>query len=125
MEFCFLFRILREQIPRKSHRVGGRFVSGEKQRQRFVAHLFVRHRAARFFDLPDYLTYRATGSDVRSLCSTTCKWTYLGAHGTAPGWQSDFFHEVGLGALKRDRTVGAFVYYDELYFRFREVRLEN
>jgi ribulose kinase len=35
-------------------------------------------RTARFFDLPDFLTYKATGSDVRSLCSTVCKWTYLG-----------------------------------------------
>jgi len=26
-------------------------------------------RAAKFFDLPDFLTYRATGVDVRSLCS--------------------------------------------------------
>ena len=28
-------------------------------------------RAARFFDLPDYLTYRATGDDTRSLCTTS------------------------------------------------------
>jgi len=35
-------------------------------------------RTARFFDLPDFLVYRATGEDVRSLCSTVCKWTYLG-----------------------------------------------
>src|SRR5689334_5430542 len=34
-------------------------------------------RAARFLDLPDFLTYRATGVDTRSLCTTTCKWTYL------------------------------------------------
>ena len=27
-------------------------------------------RAARFFDLPDFLVYRATGIDVRSLCTT-------------------------------------------------------
>ena len=38
-------------------------------------------RAARFFDLPDFLVYRATGQDVRSLCSTVCKWTYLGHEG--------------------------------------------
>ena len=29
-------------------------------------------RAARFLDLPDYLTYRATGDDTRSLCTTVC-----------------------------------------------------
>ena len=64
----------------------------------------------RFLDLPDFLTYRATGVDVRSLCSTTCKWTYLGEHaaGTAAGWQSDFFRSVGLGELADEgfRRIG-------------------
>ncbi|MBZ0118576.1 MAG: hypothetical protein K8H88_16350, partial [Sandaracinaceae bacterium] len=30
-------------------------------------------RAARFFDLPDFLVRRASGSEVRSLCTTVCK----------------------------------------------------
>ena len=30
-----------------------------------------------FFDLPDYLTYRATGSTARSCCSLTCKCSYV------------------------------------------------
>lgn len=34
--------------------------------------------AALFPDLPDFLTWRATGDRARSLCTTTCKWTYLG-----------------------------------------------
>ena len=58
-------------------------------------------RAAHFFDLPDYLTYRATGELTRSLCSTTCKWTYL-AHEAAnggDGWSAEFFKEIGLGDL--------------------------
>jgi FGGY-family pentulose kinase len=54
-------------------------------------------RAARFFDLPDFLVYRATGTDVRSLCTTVCKWTYL-----ASGWQADFFERAGLGDLARE-----------------------
>jgi len=54
-------------------------------------------RAARFLDLPDFLAYRATGVDVRSLCTTVCKWTYLGQDGK--GWQKDFFDAVGLGDL--------------------------
>jgi len=62
-------------------------------------------RAARFFDLPDFLTYRATGIDVRSLCSVTCKWTYL-AHlakdDERAGWQPDFFRAVGLADLADD-----------------------
>ena len=53
-------------------------------------------RAKRFLDLPDFLVYRATGNDVRSLCTTVCKWTYL-AH--AGGWDATFFRGVGLGDL--------------------------
>jgi FGGY-family pentulose kinase len=54
-------------------------------------------RARRFLDLPDFLVYRATGVDVRSLCTTVCKWTYLGHDGR--GWQRDFFERIGLGDL--------------------------
>src|SRR5262249_4217598 len=53
-------------------------------------------RAARFLDLPDFLVYRATRVDVRSLCPTTCKWTYLPQSG---GWQRDFFEAAGLAEL--------------------------
>jgi FGGY-family pentulose kinase len=61
-------------------------------------------RAARFLDLPDFLTYRATGDDTRSLCTTVCKWTYQG-HGqpASPGsvgrWDRSFWDAVGLGEL--------------------------
>lgn len=48
-----------------------------------------------FFDLPDYLTYRATGSVVRSCCSLTCKCTYV----PGSGWDGDFFRKIGLGEL--------------------------
>ncbi|MBA5778054.1 FGGY-family carbohydrate kinase [Stappia sp. F7233] len=51
-------------------------------------------RAARhFFDLADYLTFRATGSTARSQCTLTSKWTYLAHDG---GWQHDFFRGLGL-----------------------------
>ncbi len=53
-------------------------------------------RAARFLDLPDFLTWRATGADSRSLCSAVCKWTYLGHEGR---WDESFFRAVGLGEL--------------------------
>ncbi len=53
-------------------------------------------RTARFFDLPDFLVYRATGNDVRSLCTTVCKWTYLGHEGR---WDEAYFRAVGLGDL--------------------------
>jgi FGGY-family pentulose kinase len=57
-------------------------------------------RAARFLDLSDYLVYRATKVDVRSLCTTVCKWTYLGHDGR--GWQRDFFERIGLGDLAQE-----------------------
>lgn len=53
-------------------------------------------RAQAFMDLTDYLTWRATGSEARSACTVTCKWTYLPHLG---GWDTDFLHKVGLGTL--------------------------
>jgi D-ribulokinase len=53
-------------------------------------------RAGHFFDLTDFLTYRATGSLARSACTVTCKWSYL-AHERR--WPQDFFDSVGLSAL--------------------------
>jgi FGGY-family pentulose kinase len=53
-------------------------------------------KTARFFDLPDFLVYRASGADVRSLCTTVCKWTYRGKEGR---WDDSFFRAVGLGEL--------------------------
>lgn len=64
--------------------------------------------AGHFFDLADFLTYRASGSLARSQCTLACKWTFL-AH-AEPGWQRDFFDAVGLPELPShgglpDRTV--------------------
>jgi FGGY-family pentulose kinase len=61
-------------------------------------------RTVRFFDLPDFLVYRATGTDVRSLCSTVCKWTYLGHEkpvheGSVGRWDESYWREIGLGDL--------------------------
>lgn len=53
-------------------------------------------RAARFFDLPDWLGFRASGADARSLCTTVCKWTYVGKEGR---WDDSFFRQIGLGDL--------------------------
>jgi D-ribulokinase len=49
-----------------------------------------------FFDLADFLTWRATGDLSRSTCTVTCKWTYL-AH--EKRWDASYFHQIGLGAL--------------------------
>jgi len=52
--------------------------------------------AGHFFDLPDYLTYRATGSFARSACTVACKWLYLARERR---WPQDFFAGIGLEAL--------------------------
>jgi FGGY-family pentulose kinase len=52
--------------------------------------------AGHFFDLADFLTWRASGSTARSQCTLTTKWTYLAHDG---GWRRDFFEAVGLGDM--------------------------
>ncbi|WP_323013486.1 FGGY-family carbohydrate kinase, partial [Devosia sp.] len=56
-------------------------------------------RAAHFLDLADFLTFKATGSLTRSICTLTCKWTYL-AHENK--WDRDYFETIGLGPLAED-----------------------
>ncbi len=63
-------------------------------------------KAAHFFDLTDFLTFRASGALERSICTLTCKFTYL-AH--EKRWSKDYFDAIGLGALARDNfaRIGA------------------
>jgi D-ribulokinase len=62
--------------------------------------------AGHFFDLTDYLSFRATGSLTRSACPATCKFGYL-AHERR--WPGEFFDSIGLGFLKDDNyaRIGA------------------
>jgi D-ribulokinase len=55
--------------------------------------------AGHFFDLADYLSYRATGTTTRSMCTLTCKWTYL-AHERR--WSRGYFERIGLPELLAD-----------------------
>jgi D-ribulokinase len=52
--------------------------------------------AWQFFDLTDFLTWKATGDLSRSTCTVTCKWTYL-AHERR--WDESYFRNIGLGVL--------------------------
>ncbi|MBV9974403.1 MAG: FGGY-family carbohydrate kinase [Hyphomicrobiales bacterium] len=52
--------------------------------------------AGHFFDLADFLTFRATGNTARSMCTLTCKWTYL-AH--EKRWSESYFARIGLSEL--------------------------
>jgi D-ribulokinase len=62
--------------------------------------------AGHFFDLTDFLSFRATGSLTRSACPATCKFGYL-AHERR--WPDEFFNSIGLGFLEDDNyaRIGA------------------
>jgi D-ribulokinase len=55
--------------------------------------------AGHFFDLADFLAFRATGSKARSICTLACKWNFL-AH--EQRWSSSYFERIGLGDLAAD-----------------------
>ncbi len=50
----------------------------------------------RFFDLADYLVWRASDADIASVCTLTCKWNYL-AHENR--FSESLLHAVGLDDL--------------------------
>jgi D-ribulokinase len=54
------------------------------------------HSAGHFFDLADYLSFRATGATARSICTLACKWNYL-AH--EQRWSDSYFKRIGLDDL--------------------------
>ena len=60
--------------------------------------------AGKFFDLADYMSFRATGDDTRSLCTVVCKWTYQGhlkntSKESVGRWDDSFWREIGLGEI--------------------------
>ncbi|KAG9011852.1 hypothetical protein FRB90_007014 [Tulasnella sp. 427] len=59
-----------------------------------------------FFDLPDYLTYKATASPARSNCSLVCKTSYVppGATQESNGFDRSFLSQIGLEEFVNDTT---------------------
>src|ERR1700737_1200514 len=55
--------------------------------------------AGHFFDLADYLSFQATGSTARSMCTVTCKWNFL-AHERR--WSDSYFERIGLSEFVSD-----------------------
>jgi FGGY-family pentulose kinase len=51
-----------------------------------------------FFDLADFMSWRATGNTARSRCTLTAKWNYL-SH-KENGWQNEFLEAIGLEDLR-------------------------
>ncbi|WP_299960891.1 FGGY-family carbohydrate kinase [uncultured Roseobacter sp.] len=70
---------------------------------------FTWNDAAHFFDLSDWLAWKASGSFKRSLCTVVCRWSYRSEQGEGgQGWDSSFFRQVGLGDLVTEtyRRIG-------------------
>jgi D-ribulokinase len=96
-----------ERINRTGHavlRYVGGTISPEMQTPKLLwlkERLPATYAAARhFFDLSDYLGWRATGDLARSSCTVTCKWTYLDHE---QRWDESYFRAIGLGDLADDR----------------------
>ncbi|MBG5938095.1 FGGY-family carbohydrate kinase [Proteus mirabilis] len=60
----------------------------------------------RFFDLADFLVWKATTADVASICTLTCKWNYLAHQGH---FSESLLADVGLDELleKVPQTISA------------------
>eukprot|EP01084_Bolivina_argentea_P192606 330611_1 len=71
------------------------------------------NKAAAFMDLSDFLTFKMTQNDVRSICTLTCKWTFRGDllckddsknendcfYNSRNGWNDSFFINIGLNDI--------------------------
>jgi FGGY-family pentulose kinase len=101
-----------DTINQTKHRVlkyvGGQ-ISPEQQPPKLK---WIKHRlpktwklAGKFMDLADFMVFRATGEDKRSLCTSVCKWTYLGHEGKKGVWDYGFFERIGLSDLFEDYRV--------------------
>ncbi|KAI3604828.1 ribitol kinase [Moniliophthora roreri] len=58
-----------------------------------------------FFNLPDFLTYRATQDSTRSCCSVTCACSFVPER----GWIDEYFEKIGLEEFPRNgyKQMGA------------------
>ncbi|CAH1102248.1 unnamed protein product [Psylliodes chrysocephalus] len=69
-------------------------------------------KAGYFFDLPDFLTWKATDADSRSSCSLVCKWTYeISETDCREGWNKSYFEQIGLDDLAANnwKKIGSLV----------------
>jgi len=59
--------------------------------------------AGKFFDLADFLVYRSTGNNIRSVCTKVCKWTYL-AHESR--WDEGYLRALGIESILEGGRAG-------------------
>ncbi|KAJ8681215.1 hypothetical protein QAD02_017002 [Eretmocerus hayati] len=60
------------------------------------------NEAGMFFDLPDFLTWKATDCESRSLCSLVCKWNLIAGPKGLNHWDTDYLNQIGLSDLQAD-----------------------
>lgn len=97
-----------EEVKRVLNHYGGKiFVENEPPKLLWIKRNLPKswHRAGKWMDLCDYLSFRATGNEVRSLCSTACKWARIDPE----QWSEEFFCSIGLGELveEKSRRIGS------------------
>ncbi|KAL6451979.1 hypothetical protein SBY92_003287 [Candida maltosa Xu316] len=58
----------------------------------------------KFYDLPDFLVHKATGTETRSYCSVVCKQGFVpvGVEGSETGWSEEFLLKVDMPELVED-----------------------
>lgn len=58
-------------------------------------------KKCKFYDLSDFLTFKATGKQNKSLCAAACKQGFLpyGVEGSTKGWSASFLNNIGLEEL--------------------------
>lgn len=59
-------------------------------------------KTAKFFDLADFLVYKATGKPVRSVCTKSCKWNYLSHE---QRWATGLLEQIDLLDLLEEGRV--------------------
>ncbi len=57
----------------------------------------------KFFDLADYLSYRASGSYMRSSCCVVSKWLYVQEEGKKGEWDRPFLEAIDLGDMTEEQ----------------------
>ena len=62
-------------------------------------------KAGYFFDLADFITWRATGMHARSRCTMAAKWNYL-SHEQS-GWSESFLQAIGLEDVRERGALPA------------------
>ncbi len=57
--------------------------------------------------MPDYLVWRLTNQDLRSVCTLTCKWLFV-SNEKGHEWDVSFWQTIGLSDLIEGKGEGSF-----------------